>query len=364
MRNEVNDLVQLLNDAKQAYYNGHSVMDDATYDSLEDKLRNLDPNNSYFLSIGAVPEKISNWEKVKHGQPMMSLNKVQTSEELKKWHNDCGNMHSVVVMDKMDGISISLCYENGKLVRAVTRGDGEIGEDITRNVKMMKGVPHQVGDNFTGYIRGEIICKKSTHERYFDGDSNPRNTASGTSKRQSDPEKCKYLSVYSFECIPIGGYMKEKSKEMNLLERMGFITPQWDFCVFLEEAIITYDLYVNEIRSSLDYDIDGLVVCIDDNNVVKSLGERNHRPKGSIAFKFPHDTKVTTLRDIVWQLGNTGRVTPVAVFDEIELAGVNVQRASLHNVKYVNTLKLFEGCRILISRRNDTIPYVEKNLDV
>jgi DNA ligase (NAD+) len=369
MSNEVKQLVSILKRASESYYNGDPDIDDATFDSLEDKLRSLDPTNEYFSSIGAsIIEKVSSWEKVVHGQPMASLNKAQTEEDLKKWHSSCGN-HSVVVMDKMDGISISLCYENGRLVRAVTRGDGEIGEDITRNVKMMKGVPHSVSDSFSGYVRGEIVCKKSIFHKYFPSESNPRNTASGTAKRQSDPEKCKHLTVYSFECIPDNGHMKEKSDEMMLLEKMSFIVPNWEFCVFLKEVTITYDLYVEEIRAGLDYEIDGLVVCINDNSVVRSLGERNHRPKGSIAFKFPHEKKATTLLDVVWQVGNTGRVTPIAIMEEVVLAGAKVKRASLHNVANMSRIAnengqnwLSRGDSILVSRRNDVIPFLEKLL--
>ena len=366
MSSKIRDLVATLSEAKKAYYNGTPVFDDATFDAFEDMLREIDPKNDYFKSIGAAPEEISGWEKVKHGMPMASLNKAQTIEELIKWHtqNCVHGCRWLVLMEKLDGISISLCYENGLLVRAATRGDGEVGEDITRNVRMMEGVPYQMKNDFSGYIRGEIVCKKSAHAKHFDGESNPRNTASGTAKRQSDPEKCKHLTVVAFECISDFDMYESKTREMETLTSMGFITPNW-VGLTINSVEQVYNEYVSGKRESLDYDIDGLVLAVDSTEFRNKLGELNHRPRGAIAFKFPHEMKVTTLRLIEWQVGNTGRVTPVATFDTIELAGANVHRASLHNISNIESIAGSNGClregdSILVSRRNEVIPFLEK----
>ena len=363
--NEVAKLVMLLTAARQSYYNDEPSLTDAEYDGYEDLLRELDPDNDFFKSIGAPVEKVSNWEKVRHGQPMMSLNKAQTFSEVEKWHQHNCRHSSLVLMEKLDGISISLYYENGHLLRAVTRGNGEVGEDITRNVLLMQGAPNRVRDNFSGYVRGEIVCKKSLHAKHFGGDSNPRNTASGTAKRQSDPEKCKYLTILSFECLPERDWTPtSKSHAMEYLQSMGFETPNWE-ALRVQEVQQSYDKYTGGFRDTLDYDIDGLVIAVDSNDAWNELGELNHKPRGSIAFKFPHDMKPTTLEDIVWQVGNTGRVTPIAVLAEVELAGANVKRASLHNVGNIRSivkenLYFKRGDKVLVSRRNDVIPFVEK----
>jgi DNA ligase (NAD+) len=364
-------IIERLTKARDAYYNGNPILSDAAYDALEDELRQLDPTNSFFKKIGApVPTGSASkgWKKVNHTIPMSSLNKAQDNSELKSWFSSC-NASDVVVMDKLDGASIALRYENQKLVQALTRGDGTTGEDITRNVLLMQGVIktlplHSQSPNSskTIHVRGEIICKKSDFEKYFPGESNPRNTASGTAKRQSDPAKCEHLTVVAYQLL-IPGKAQSKQEELALLMSMGFCVPRFKAAKGENAVEAIYQEYVAKTRSSLDYEIDGLVIDIDDEKHREALGELNGRPKSSIAYKFPHEQKATILKNIRWQVGNSGRVTPVAEFDEVQLAGVKVERASLHTARNVRNLKLFPGCRVLISRRNDCIPYLETNLD-
>jgi DNA ligase (NAD+) len=269
-----------------------------------------------------------------------------------------------VVMDKLDGLSIALRYENRKLVQALTRGDGTTGEDITRNVLLMQGVVKTLppGMPATVHVRGEIICKKSDFKAHFPGESNPRNTASGTAKRQSDPAKCAHLTVVAYQLL-VPGAGQRKRNQLAALRDMGFQVPR--FAVVRGEPAVEalYQQYVGSIRASLDYDIDGLVVDIDNVGHHDALGELNGRPKAAVAYKWPQEKKVTYLRDIEWQVGSSGRVTPVAVFDETDFSGVKVTRASLAVVRQVAHLRLFRGCRVLISRRNEVIPHVEENLD-
>ena len=157
----------------------------------------------------------------------------------------------------------------------------------------------------------------------------------------------------------------KKSREIALLEQMGFTVPNHYDLENPTDAGVIYQRYISgaQIRANLDYDIDGLVFFVDDTAEREALGDLNHRPKGAVALKFPHEEKVTMLRDVVWQVGNSGRVTPVAHFDVVNLAGAQVTKASLHNVRRFKGLKLSKGCRILVSRRNDVIPMVEANLD-
>ena len=355
-------LASAISEARAAYYAGTPSMTDAEFDALEDSLRAIAPNHSVLAQVGAAPT--SGWTKVAHATPMGSLNKAQNESDMLHWfQTTIFNSPEVVVVDKLDGISISLRYDKGSLTQAVTRGDGFTGEDITRNVRLMKGVPARLGD-WSGYVRGEIVCYKDDFAAHFPGDSNPRNTAAGTAKRQSDPSKCKHLTVVAFDMIPDVGVLTHKDQELQALKAGGFAVPQWAVCrAGTMQIQALYDSYVQGGRANLPYEIDGLVLIINDTSDWKRVGEKNHRPAGSIAYKFPHEAQSTVLRSIHWQVGNSGRVTPVAEFDAVSLAGAVVTRASLHNVANIARLTdgngFMEGAGILVSRRNDVIPYVE-----
>jgi len=407
--NPITILATELEAARAAYYNGTPVMTDAEFDAKEDELRKADPTNSFFTKVGA-PVSGKAWQKVAHEIPMGSLNKAQDENGLTSWRGGVGGVDRfapLIVMEKLDGISISLKYEKGRLVSAITRGDGIVGEDILRNVKMMKGKPNIITAPLdTFHVRGEIICLKSDFEKHFKGESNPRNTASGTAKRQSNANACRFLSIRAFS-LHSDELRKDRkmSDDLDLLEKMGFqtvaheVVPVGPVLASLGRVQRFYDEYVNTKRDMLDYEIDGLVVSLNHLPSWHAAGEKNHRPAGSIAYKFPHDFAETTLKGIAWQVGNSGRVTPVAHFDPILLAGARVSKASLHNVGNIERIvlesqktvpfsykattvkeeakevtlpvplaaitgsavcKTFrKGDRIKVSRRNDVIPYVE-----
>ena len=356
------DLVQKIEAARIAYYGpGQPIMTDAEYDALEDQLRQLDPDH-WLLKIVGAPPGDSGWPKVRHSIPMGSLNKAQVYQDMAKWSQNVGT-HELFLTEKLDGISLSLRYEEGRFVQGITRGDGTVGEDITRNVSLMKGVVPV--PKWAGHLRGEIVCLKSDHAKHFPGESNPRNTASGTAKRQSDPERCKHLTVLVYQVIPDKGPMpKTKLEELSLARALGFQTPHHALCPGLTRVENIYQRYIKSAREKLDYDIDGLVIEVNDVSVAEDLGLLNNRPKGAIAYKFPHDQKETELEDVIWQVGNSGRITPVAIFKPVDLAGAKVSRASLATVKRFNELQLTRGCRILVCRRNDVIPRVEANLSI
>lgn len=362
----INVLATKIQEAKDTYYNGNPIMSDAAYDALEDQLRALDPKHPAILKVGAPVS--SGWSKVTHAIPMSSLNKAQDNVDLKGWFTAC-TPTEVLVTDKLDGISLSLRYDDRKLTQALTRGDGTIGEDITRNVLLMQGavkmLPATLPDGTptprTVYVRAEIVCFKSDFAVYFPNESNPRNTASGTAKRQSDPAKCAYLTVMSYQLLPSGQALATKEMEMKALKSMGFTVPRYKACRDATEVEALYQEYVSTIRASLDYDIDGLVIDVNDRNEREGLGDKNHRPRGSVAYKFPHEEQPSEMIDIEWQVGNSGRITPVAIFTPVVLGGREVKRASLATVRQVNLLKLYKGCKILVSLRNDCIPRVEAN---
>jgi DNA ligase (NAD+) len=358
--------------ANEAYRRGDApIMTDAQYDALEDALAEAvaagDPSDpdalreaeAFLAGIGAAPADDSGWVKVRHDTAMSSLNKAQDAADARSWAATVG-AGDLVVSEKLDGISISLKYVDGALVRAATRGDGETGEDITRNVLRMKGVVRAIKD-FTGHVRGEIVLRRSDHTAHFPAYSNPRNAAAGVAKRL-DGSGSEHLTVYAYQIVRDGGAtpIRRKRDELTVLGRLGFPVPNWQVVPGVDAAVTIRAGYD---RDALDYDIDGLVLEVDDLERAAALGELNHRPRGSVAYKFSHMTAETTLRDIVWQVGKSGRLTPVAVFDPVMLAGARVERASLATPDRVTKLRLSEGCRILVSRRNDVIPRVEANLD-
>ena len=369
----IQNLFDRIQAANAAYRNGTPLMTDAAYDALEDELRKLDPSHPHFATVGAAPLAGGGWPKVRHSIPMGSLNKAQEETDLKDWWP--GRLTTIT--HKLDGISLSLRYENRILVQALTRGDGEIGEDITRNVLLMQGVVRQLPATYktmvgplptpkTANVRGEIICRKSDFAAHFQGESNPRNTASGTAKRQSDPSKCKHLTVVAYQFLPDGKPLAHKRAELVALEDMGFVTSPCFPAATLGEAMTIYTDFVTTKRASLDWEIDGLVIDVDERDAREALGESNGRPRGAIAFKFPHDQKPSILRDVRWQVGKSGRVTPVADFDTVKLAGADVSKASLHNIEIIDALCaeakvacLHAGDSILVARRNDVIPYLE-----
>ena len=374
------DLIKLLDkidDLDEAYYNeSKQLVSDAEYDGLKDQLRTASTqfevsgskaDNKLIIRIrdaitrvGAPPPKDGKWNKVQHEVPMTSLNKVNLPSELKDWSSKCGVKETQLMLwtEKLDGLSVSLKYENGKLIQGLTRGSGEEGEDITRNVKRIKGVPHYLSGNFTGHIRGEILLFHSDWKTYCPEMSNSRNGASGISKR-IDGHQVEHLTVMAYTVD--GKDFDTEEETFEWLKDIGFKVPNYGVAD-LDSINKRYQEYMDRIRDTLDYDIDGLVIRINDRAHQLSLGEEAHRPMGAIAFKFEAPEARTTIRNIVWQVGDTGRITPVAEFDEVELLGANVTRASLHNISNVQTLGVNIGAEVIVSRRNDVIPFVEKVL--
>ncbi len=378
------DLLDQVDHHDDLYYNqSKTEISDQEYDGLKDKLRSLskgfvpkvDSQSDEKLSIriedaltrvGAPPPLDGKWPKVTHEVPMGSLNKVNLPGELVEWHKKCGSAKTLFATEKLDGISISLKYDNGVLVMGGTRGDGDVGEDITRNVKKMNGVPHVLKDtfgkviDFTGHVRGEIILKHSDFKAHLSDKANPRNAASGTAKR-IDGHKAQYLTVMVYT-IDGGMEFDREDQAFEYMKLLGFIVPNYSV-LSIDEANKLWQKYMDSVRETLDYDIDGLVIRINDRAKQFALGEEGHRPKGAIAFKFEAPQARTPVTNIVCQVGDTGQITPVAEFDEVELLGAKVKRASLHNFSNIKELGVRIGCTILVERANDVIPYVREVLD-
>lgn len=370
------ELGALLKQYKDAYYNGQPLVSDAAYDQLEDELRALDPGHAVLASIGApVPARakpraagapVSEWEKAQHKIPMGSLNKAVDEGEFQAWVNRCEEhaardrlpavQGDLFVTEKLDGISLEVIYEQGVLTEAITRGDGQIGERITVNVARMKGVLPRLKEPLNVSVRGEIILKLSDMKRSFPNASNARNMASGTAKR-FDGNGCEHLTVLFYDLE--GEDAVDEVHKFERLKQLGFETPNL-YHTDASGVLRLYREYAASKRAALDYEIDGLVIRCNPVRTQALLGELAERPRAAVALKFASQTKVTRLKRIVWDTGDSGRVTPIAEFELVWIGGAHLERASLHNVSNVKALGISEGDEILVSRRNDVIPQVEE----
>jgi DNA ligase (NAD+) len=347
--------------ARIDYYNHQPTVSDKAYDAWVDELRVLSPSSKAVTAIGA-PIIPSEWKKARHQIPMGSLDKVNTPTEMSKWIEETLEAvdpdGKLLITEKLDGLSIEVVYENGVLAQAITRGDGEVGEDITVNVVKMAGVKSYLSNTFTGSLRGEIIMYKSTHKQHFPEKANPRNAASGVSKRL-DGVGVDKLSILFYQVLGDIDFGSEQLQFVWLINE-GLNTPNWWVVESDEQVNNHWREYQDKHRDNLDYDIDGLVIRIDNIEKQLSLGEKDLRPKGARAFKFDNETRESILRDITWQVGNSGRLTPVATVDPVQLVGATVTRASLYNIAYIEDLGLDVGATVLVSRANDVIPRIEE----
>jgi DNA ligase (NAD+) len=367
-RARADELAARVEHHRAKYYAGSPEISDAAFDAIEDELRAIDPTHPVLAKVGAAPA-VTEWEKARHEIPMGSLNKVVNEQELRDWIDRCEELlakesHEPIrgelfVAEKLDGLSLEVIYRDGKLAEAITRGDGEVGERITANVARMRGVPHRIREARPISVRGEIILRRSTleNEPFFAEYSTTRNGAAGVSRR-FDGKGSEHLTVLFYDVADHVDFPTEQAK-FAWLRGLGLATPR-TAAGTLDDVLALYARYQAETRETLDYEIDGLVVSVDSLAAQAILGELNRRPRGATAFKFASPSKVTRVERIEWDTGPSGRVTPVAHVAPVELVGATVQRASLHNVGHVRALGIAVGDEVLVSRRNDVIPYVEE----
>ena len=363
------ELINILNKASELYYQKNTIMmTDYEYDHLYDELVELEKETNMTLSnsptINVEPEISSSLKQVEHPSPMLSLAKTKKVSELE---NFLGNKEGLLSW-KLDGLTIVLTYEDGKLISGVTRGTGIIGELVTENVKQFKNVPLTIPYKGRLVLRGEAIIKYSDfnrmNEELGDGSSqykNPRNLCSG-SVRQLDS------SITAKRCVNciIFALIESSTKISNLksecfdwLKNQGF------------EVVEHYKVTKNTVKEQVlmfkekvkEYDIpsDGLVITYDDIAYGNSLGTTAKFPKHSLAFKWKDETVATTLRKVDWLVSRTGLINPVAVFDPVELEGTIVSRASVHNVSILEGLKLGIGDTIMVYKANMIIPQIASN---
>lgn len=377
IENRINELINILNEANYEYYvNDNPTLTDQEYDkylreliNLEEKYPDLKRVDSPTSRVGG--EVAEGFNKVVHEIPMMSLSNVFNEDEIiafdERIKKEVKNPKYVVEL-KIDGLSVSLVYKNGVLVRGATRGDGVTGEDITNNVKTIKSIPIKLKENIDIEIRGEIYMSKNTfldlnenrklnNQEVF---ANPRNAAAG-SIRQLDP---KIAASRKLDCFlyhlpnAINYEIYSHYEALNYIKKLGLIVNPNIKRVNNIDELLDYIKYWTEHRDDLPYEIDGIVIKLDSIKDQQKLGNTAKYPKWATAYKFPAQLVLTKLKDIKFTVGRTGQVTPNAILEPVILMGSTISKATLHNEDYVVKKDLKIGDIVAIKKAGDVIPEV------
>jgi DNA ligase (NAD+) len=363
-------MVSILNDASEAYYNtGNPIMSDSEFDMRLEDLRQFEEETGFILSnsptqrVGA--KVLTELNEATHSHPMLSLEKCHTVEELIKFANN----KELVASIKLDGLTVSITYENGILVKAETRGNGYVGSDITEHIKQFKNVPFKINKEGIYIVDGEaIITDEDFAEINGNGEfKNSRNLAAGTlSVLDTSLVAKRKLSFMVWDIIE-GGSSNKLKDNLNEAKTLGFdVVPSW------VNGNSTNALNPKNLQSNIDYvfdfaadeglPCDGIVFKFNDIEYGKSLGATSHHFKNGIAYKRKDDTYRTTLVDIDWTMGKTGTLTPTAIFEPVEIDGTTIERASVHNISILTKLDLHIGDAIEVFKANMIIPQIKRNV--
>lgn len=373
VKQRIDTLVEALTQHMYRYYTlDDPTVSDAEYDALYDELEQLEAETGYVRPDSPTRrvggELLSGFEKIPHLAPLYSLDKVRSAEELTAWEMRARKFSDdafrYVVEYKLDGLTINLRYQDGLLISAATRGDGTIGEVITAQVRTIKSVPLRIPYNGLLEVQGEGIMRLSALEAYNEAAEEPlknaRNAAAGA-LRNLDPSETARRSLSLF-CYGVG--YKEGSPFKTHTEMIAFLRenhfPVSEFvrtADSLEEALHCVE-DAQSSRSGLDYLIDGAVIKIDSFAVREQLGFTQKFPRWAVAYKFPAEEKTTELKDVIWQVGRTGKLTPAAMLNPVDIAGVTVSKATLNNIGDIRRKGLKIGCRVFLRRSGDVIPEV------
>lgn len=365
------ELCTILAEASRVYYaEDREIMSNFEYDKLYDELVSLEEklgltlSNSPTVTVGY--EAVEELPKERHSSPMLSLGKTKDREELRSWLNG----HTGLLSWKLDGLTVVLTYQNGQLIKAVTRGNGEIGEVITPNAKVFENVPLHIPYKGELVLRGEAVISYSDFEkingeidRVEDKYKNPRNLCSGSVRQLNNEITAKrHVQFVAFSLVSAVDVDFQNSREntFRFLEEQGFVTV--DRRMVTEDSILEDIAWFEEAVKTYDIPSDGLVLTYEDIAYGESLGRTAKFPRHSIAFKWSDELATTTLREMEWSASRTGLINPVAIFDPVELEGTTVSRASVHNVSIVKELKLGIGDQITVYKANMIIPQIAENL--
>lgn len=367
----IRELIRIINEAGKAYYQeDREIMSNYEYDALYDELETLEKETGVVFAGSPTQnvgyEVLSELPKEAHEKPMLSLNKTKSVDELKEW---LGSQKGLLSW-KMDGLTVVLTYEKGELVKAVTRGNGEIGEVITGNARVFANVPLKIAYQGQLVLRGEAVIKYSDfrkiNEEIQEADAkykNPRNLCSG-SVRQLNNEITARRNVhfFAFSLVKAEGvdFKNSRREQFLWLKSQGFETVEWKD-VTRENLSQAVKEFAEAVENN-DVPSDGLVLLMEDIAYGESLGRTAKFPRDSIAFKWADEIQETTLSYIEWSASRTGLINPVAVFEPVELEGTTVSRASVHNISIMENLELGQGDRITVYKANMIIPQIADNL--
>ena len=369
-RSRMNELVNTLNSASKVYYaQDDEIMSDLEYDRLYEKIEKLEKELGYSLSNSPTQhvgyESVDSLPKERHPAPMLSLGKTKSRDELVEWLGDQKGLLSW----KLDGLTVVLTYFDGKLAKAVTRGNGEIGEVITNNARTFINIPAEIPYKGELILRGEAVISYSDFERINETIpedegryKNPRNLCSGSVRQLNNKITAdRSVRLMPFALVRADGvdFHNSREEQFRFLSGMGFdVVPYKTVC--RDDMLETIAYYEKEIET-FEIPSDGLVLLLDDIAYGDSLGTTARFPRNAIAFKWADEKAETVLRDIEWSPSRTGLINPVAVFDPVELEGTTVTRASVHNVSIMESMKLGIGDRIAVYKANMIIPQIAED---
>ena len=376
--NRVNELREKLEQFNHEYYVlDNPSVDDYTYDMMMQELKKLESDypeladpNSPTQRVGG--EALNDFEKVEHKVQMGSLQDVFSYEQVRDFTDRCMTevaSPEFVVEPKIDGLSVSLEYVNGVFTRGSTRGDGFVGEDVTANLKTIKSIPLKLKEALPFIeVRGEVYMSRKTFDKIVEEQENndeqpfknPRNAAAG-SLRQKDPKVTakRRLDIFVFNVQQIEGKeLKSHKESLDYLKTLGFKVIADYKKVSTYDEIVERIQYIGDMRDKYSFDIDGVVVKVNDFSQRISLGATAKVPKWAVAYKFPPEEKKTKLLDIEVNVGRTGVITPVAIFEPVTLAGTSVSRATLHNQEFINDKEIRIGDEIMVRKAGEIIPEV------
>ena len=359
----LNDRINWLNERTKEYNEGHPTVSDKEWDDKFFELKGVENNsNSFFINSPTQsvdptfdPEVVSELKKVEHNHQMLSLDKTKDLFEVLAFLNN----HDYIAMAKLDGLTLTLKYDKGKLISAETRGNGIVGEDVTHNARVIKNIPQEIGYDEELIVDGEVISTYTNFEQFSGWFKNPRNFAAG-SIRLLDANECatRGLSFIVWEVIKGFDESVLLSNKLDIMEKLGFTVVPYSF----NEDINTVVDTIREISSLNSYPIDGVVFKFNSIEYGKSLGQTSHHFKNAIAYKFYDEIISSKLTGIDWTMGRTGILTPVAEFKPVEMDGSTVSRASLHNVSVIEELigRPFVGQEVQVYKANMIIPQIHK----
>ena len=366
----IKELVEILNEAGKSYYSqGLEIMTNYEYDKLYDELVELEKQTGCVLSnsptVNVGYESLSELPKERHESPMLSLDKTKNPDDLVSWLKD----KEGVLSWKLDGLTIVLTYEDGMLSKAVTRGNGDVGEIITNNARVFKNLPVSIPYKGRLILRGEAIITYSDFERINqlipETDAkykNPRNLCSGSVRQLNNKITAqRNVNFYAFTLVKAEGvdFKNSRREQFEWLKTQGFEVVDYEMVNAgnLKDTII---LFENNIKDN-DFPSDGLVITYDDIEYGESLGTTAKFPRNAMAFKWTDETADTTLREIEWSASRTGLINPIGVFDAVELEGTQVSSASVHNISVMESLELGIGDTISVFKANMIIPQIALN---